>query len=53
VAAYNARAADFLFNADLLACEAGQSLGFVQVTARRNGKSSLHFGPGDFATRIS
>jgi SAM-dependent methyltransferase len=53
VTAYNERAADFLFNADLLASEAGQSLGFARVVARRNGKPSLNFGPGDFATRIA
>lgn len=51
--AWSARAAAHLVDEDLLACEAGRTLGFCKVVARRNDKHSLHFGPGDYATRIA
>ena len=40
-------------DARLLLSEAGESLGFCRVVARRGQKATLEFGPGEFATRIA
>ncbi len=46
-------AAEFLNDRAILECEAGQSLGFCKVVARRNDMPTINFGPGEYATRIS
>jgi len=51
--AWSERAAAHLVDEGLLECEAGQTLGFCKLVARRNDKPLLHFGPGDYATRIA
>ena len=51
--AWSAKAAAHIIDDELLACEAGQTLGFCKLVAKRNEKHSLHFGPGDYATRIA
>ncbi len=53
VTAYNEKAAEYLFNREMLECEAGQTFGFARLVARRNAQPSLSFGPGDFASRIA
>ncbi|MDQ4086897.1 MAG: methyltransferase domain-containing protein [Pseudomonadota bacterium] len=40
-------------DARLLFSEAGSTLGFCQIVARRGEGHTLEFGPGDFATRIA
>ena len=40
-------------DARLLLSEAGESLGFCRIVARRGEEATLEFGPGEFATRIA
>ncbi len=51
--AYSRKAAAHLIDEELLTCEAGQTLGFCKLVARRNGEPTLHFGPGEFEKRIA
>lgn len=41
------------FDGRLLFSEHGRTLGFCRIVARRTEEDTLHFGPGDFATRIA
>ncbi|MEZ5742652.1 MAG: methyltransferase domain-containing protein [Sphingomonadaceae bacterium] len=51
--AWSAEALKHLINRDMMDSEAGQTLGFCKVVARRNDRPTLNFGFGEYETRIA
>lgn len=52
-AAWQPRAAEQSLDGPMLASEAGKTLGFCTVLARRNAQATSSFGPGAFVNRIA
>lgn len=51
--AHDGQAAAEQFDGRLLLSEAGRTLGFCRVIARRDAGDTIAFGPGEFARRIA